>query len=562
MANDIVKVNQLTVEDTEHYTVLKLLHKLINKINELVYANGDIYDKLDYLLNDGLSKEVVKALTEWLNDGTLSDIITEEVLVEIDSRLDELNAQMSHVEKNILITPDDFEGTDVEKMQKALDYAIANNLTTIRLNREYDITGHSIMLPLADSWSFVTFDKGKITKNDGGFIFDRNSNNKNCNSPKLKDVTVETTSENVYLYNGDKMIRQNCDNVTFLKVGLVKSSGFVQSIRLHNCEIGQLECNFIDATMAYDVEIIHNRFESSTAHHAIKLQTQGNDISYFGLRIISNLFEGYINTCPIILGVGYGLDISSNYFEANNTSIRIDNLSKASTLISGRIFDNVFAATKSNYDVEILGTVNTYKLYVGQNTSDVPNGKYIFNKYLLKDCEPDTNNAYASGQTFLNENKTVEVEDNGYTCTQIDLGDDGVMFEIPLNLKNEDVLWQQSSKQFLFNFKMTFGSSVWYSAHLTGIFSIDGYYVDGEVKQGLHVDVLSSRNTSGNNNGNTSNPVQFECYFKETGAITIGSNATEVTVVFKFANLKYDAHYNICSFKSINSIIQRYAKDN
>ena len=96
MENNIIKVNQITVEDTEHYTVLKLLNKLIGKINELAYANGDIYDKLDYLLNDGLSQEVVKALTEWLNDGTLSDVITEEVLVGIDSRIDEINAQLSN----------------------------------------------------------------------------------------------------------------------------------------------------------------------------------------------------------------------------------------------------------------------------------------------------------------------------------------------------------------------------------------------------------------------------------------------------------------------------------
>ena len=531
----------ITVEDMERYTALELIMMIANKIN-------DHSDKIEYLLNEGLLSEVEQIFSEWLQDGTFDTLINQSALEK--------------VAKNILITPDDFQGTDVEKMQKALDYAIEYDIKTIRLNREYDITGHSIMLPSTDSWSVVTFEKGKITKNDEGFIFDRNSNNKNCNAPKLKDVSVETTSENVYLYNGDTMIRQNCDNVTFWKVGLIKSSGYAQSIRLHNCEIGQLECSFIDTTMAFDVELMHNRFESSTAHHAIKIQTQDSGISYFGLRIKSNLFEGYANTCPIILGVGYGLDISSNYFEANNTSIRIDNLSKASTLISGRIFDNVFGATKSNYDVEILGTVNTYKLYVGQNSSDVPNGKYIFNKYLLKDCEPDTNNAYAGGRTFLNENNTVEVEDSGYTCTQIDLGDGGVMFEIPLHLKNEGVLWGQSSKQFLVNFKLTFGSSVWYSAHLTGIFSIDGYYVDGEVKQGLHVDVLSSRNTSGNINGNIDNPVAFECFFKESGAITIDSNATEVTVVFKFANMKYDTQYNQCSFKSINSIMQKYAKNN
>ena len=543
-------INQgiITATDIQRMTTLELLLTIIERVNELHGLTKEGLEAVQRLLDDGVQEEVIAKLEEWTQDGTFDTLINQSALKKVT--------------QNILITPDDFQGTDVEKMQKALDYAIEYDIKTIRLNRDYDITGHRIMLPSTDFWGFVTFEKGKITKNDEGFIFDRTSNNKNCNAPKLKDVMVETSTENVYLYNGDTMIRQNCDNVTFWQVGLVKSTGYVQSIRLHNCEIGQLECSFIDAAMAYDVELMHNRFESSTAHHAIKIQSQDNGISYFGLRIISNLFEGYANTCPIILGVGYGLDISSNYFEANNTSIRIDNLSKAATLISGRILNNVFGATKSNYDVEILGTVYPYKLYVGQNSSDVPNGKYIFNKYLLKDCEPDTNTAYAGGQTFLNENNTVEVVDGGYTCNQIDLGDGGVMFEIPLNLKNEGVLWQQSSKQFLFNFKLTYGSSVWYSAHLTGIFSIDGHYVDGEVKQELLVDVLSSRNTSGSTNGNTGNPVSFECYFKESGGIRIGSNATEVTVVFKFANMKYNAQLNQCSFKSINSIMQKYAKNN
>ena len=567
------RMGLITVENMCQYTIAQLVVMVANKVNELVSEvwrfETDVQEivktqieNIQYLLGEGLHLEVENIFDGWIQDGTFDTLINQTALKKLNERIDETNTQLSEVKNKISITPDDFTGTDIEKMQQALDYAIENDIKSIKLNRLYNITGGSIMLPSSDFWGFILFEQGGIIKNDEGFIFDRNADNNNCNSPKLKDVFVSTDTENVYLYNGDKMIRQFCDNVIFWRVGLVKTAGYVQTIRLHNCEIGQLGCNFIESAMAYDVELMHNRFESSTSYHALKIQTQDSGISYFGLRIKSNLFEGYANTCPIILGVGYGLDISSNYFEANNTSIRIDNLSKPSTLISGRIFDNVFGATKSSYDVEILGTVNTYKLYVGQNSSDVPSGKYIFNKYLLKNCEPDTNNAYAGGQTFLNENNAVEVEDGGFYCTQIDLGSGGVMFEIPLNLKNDGVLWQQSSKQFLFNIKMTYGSSVWYSAHLTGILSIDGYYTNGQVMQGLQVDVLSSRNTSGNVNGNIENPVQYECYFKESGGLTMVPNATEVTIVFKFPNLKYDAQYNVCSFKSINCITQKYAKDN
>lgn len=148
MANDKLNINQITVEDTEHYTVLKLLHKLINKINELVYANGDIYDKLDYLLNDGLSKEVVKALTEWLNDGTLSDIITEEVLVEIDSRLDKIEAQLSSVTINALYPPQqlnpcygDGVNDDSQNLQSMIDFLYENGGGVIQFPRGVYIVG-------------------------------------------------------------------------------------------------------------------------------------------------------------------------------------------------------------------------------------------------------------------------------------------------------------------------------------------------------------------------------------------------------------------------------------
>lgn len=91
MANGIININRITVEDLEQYTVLKLVYKLIGKTNELVDSTNDIYEKLDYLLKDGLSKEVAETLTQWLNDGTLAEIISQDVLNELSSEIDKLN---------------------------------------------------------------------------------------------------------------------------------------------------------------------------------------------------------------------------------------------------------------------------------------------------------------------------------------------------------------------------------------------------------------------------------------------------------------------------------------
>ena len=88
-----VIVNRLTVEDLEHYTILQLVQKLVLKINELSDSNNEIVDTLLELLKGGLTEEVVEVLTKWLNDGTLGDIITEDVLVNINQRIGRLSVK-------------------------------------------------------------------------------------------------------------------------------------------------------------------------------------------------------------------------------------------------------------------------------------------------------------------------------------------------------------------------------------------------------------------------------------------------------------------------------------
>ena len=82
MANSILTLNQFTTDEFEqkHYTVLKLVNEAISKINELVGATNGVYEVLTYLLEEGLSEDVADVLKQWLNDGTLSKIITEKVI--------------------------------------------------------------------------------------------------------------------------------------------------------------------------------------------------------------------------------------------------------------------------------------------------------------------------------------------------------------------------------------------------------------------------------------------------------------------------------------------------
>ena len=210
MKNDIVNINQLTIEDVEHYTVLRMLHKLVAKINELVYANGDIYDKLNYLLNEGLSEEVVKALTEWLNDGTLSEIITTEVLAEIDSRLDALENKPYHdYTRNEKVGYDD----------NCIMHDGFNNFSKKTYGRYEQGTVMSVIANVDDPIPELT---GTDTKGLGTY-----TNRDSCSLYVANSGRVPTyviSSANV-TYTGNSAVINSTLDISDIKVGMILDAG-------------------------------------------------------------------------------------------------------------------------------------------------------------------------------------------------------------------------------------------------------------------------------------------------------------------------------------------------
>ena len=235
-----------------------------------------------------------------------------------NDRLDAVDSQLAHIENNIDITPDDFEGSDVEKIQQALDYVVENNINTITLNRSYDLTGGIVYYN--GKWAKPpTFKDGTLIKNDTGYMFSRLADNNNSNTPLFLNVTFIGNTENpCYIIDGDKLIRQGFDHCYFRGIGLIKTAGYLQSLRLHSCEMSFSPDIFINCSGAYDVSITNNKFEES--HNAlIKSYSDSTDgPACHALRITNNLIEGYVVEPPIILSSAYGLTISNNYFEANH----------------------------------------------------------------------------------------------------------------------------------------------------------------------------------------------------------------------------------------------------
>ena len=99
------------------------IHDGIDAINkEVENTTGrqvDLENTFDQLvINAGNSNaEIVDARVK--NDGTSYS--------KLGDRLDAVDSQLAHIENNMDITPDLFEGSDLEKMQRAFDYACGDS---------------------------------------------------------------------------------------------------------------------------------------------------------------------------------------------------------------------------------------------------------------------------------------------------------------------------------------------------------------------------------------------------------------------------------------------------
>lgn len=86
-----IKLNLITADDICQYTVVELVYKIINKVNEIIEVLGIQNDDIQYLLNEGMPEEVMAHFNKILNDGTLETFINQSVLSNINKKVDDTN---------------------------------------------------------------------------------------------------------------------------------------------------------------------------------------------------------------------------------------------------------------------------------------------------------------------------------------------------------------------------------------------------------------------------------------------------------------------------------------
>lgn len=457
------------------------------------------------------------------------------------------------IKKILSLVPDMFEGEDSEKLTKALNYAISSNTdAVIVLNRIYDVTGTTVWIE-KDSCvrKRIIVSNGGIKKDDTGFVFD--SKNKKINNISLffKESTFITNiwDKEVYLINGDSLqIPIDYDMCKFDKIGCVKAErGVVENLKIHNSETGYLNCDFIKCKKIRTSLLEHNRHESS-ASYTTRLVNVVNDLdstpSHIGLRIVNTLIEGFVYTPPIYISGGIGFLCDGNYHECNsNGSVEIVSTEKGYNYIQGVFKTCVFAFLKEGkYHLTIDENINAEHFFVENNISNHNAGTYFCSKPL-----PNMKNNYwyikgGSAPTSIPPKYSI-ISSQEHEQKQ----ENGVTYRVPINF--------EEGRIFLCNAKMTYGSSVWYSAHATFILTIDSSLDEtGAPVQKINYSMLQTRNTSSNVNGNVNNPTKITLSFESTGTEYLDMNENSGVVLINFPSCKYYAN-NTFTIKNLNNIL-------
>ena len=112
-----------SVYDFNDYTLNELICKLAQKMDEVITQSNESFNYLDWLKGQGLSDEVIKIMMEWKEDGTLENIINENIFNGLNTKIDNFKTEVN-------TEIDNFQ-TDVNNKVDTFKNEVNNNFDTM-----------------------------------------------------------------------------------------------------------------------------------------------------------------------------------------------------------------------------------------------------------------------------------------------------------------------------------------------------------------------------------------------------------------------------------------------
>ena len=365
--NSVYKFNDFTLNE--------VICKLAQKMDEVITQSNESFNYLEWLKEQGLPDEVISILSAWKEDGTLTTLINDVLLKNIQENIDSINSELNTIE-------DDFN-SQLDTIENNFNLFKNNNgcisfteLGGIKNNGAIDNSEK-----LLEAMNHCAINN-KILVLDGKFNISKpivyNGGNSlmvigtcpNHNSLLNTTATYNQINTNLYFSNGATLELNKMGSVTFFGVGFSSTSKqdgtgiLLKSFanKFINCKFNQfykairaesgaanwlgenkiLYCGFYNceycyhATAGSDSEFIGNLihgscevgFYGSCAGYTISLNhfygKKSNEFNFFNTLISDNYIQENDESPSIVLNGSFGCQVVNNKFELNEGETRPD----------------------------------------------------------------------------------------------------------------------------------------------------------------------------------------------------------------------------------------------
>ena len=180
-------ISKISVYDLNYYSMAELYYGIAKKMNELIEMYHEFgvsiseeiikqNECLQYLLNDGLNKEVVNKINQMVADGTMDTIINTNLFNELNSQIKEIDTQTQKIVNNDIKFKENF-------LLKRNPYGTYENASSFSVVTNSDNKVQVLGISPKNDKTLATYDNRDIvgiynsvsTNKDNIFVFE------NCN---------------------------------------------------------------------------------------------------------------------------------------------------------------------------------------------------------------------------------------------------------------------------------------------------------------------------------------------------------------------------------------------
>ena len=359
-----------SVYDMDGKTTQELLNQFFQKINAVIETTNASMSLLEYLVDAGLQKEIAQKLIQWVEDGTLKDIIDEDVLKEIhakiDGAIDSINEQKERVENILLEIEDNFEllkkkdGFNIKLFGAVGDGVTDDTEALKKAIEEADSVsaGKTVLIPAGTYLISETLEipSGVTLEGKANSIIKFGANHLqmllNGMNIEIKDLIIDAsdvTTTNVIKDNTNFIVRDiMIKNVTFKNIDGAQISVVnleeAKNVHILNCVFksikgNEVKCISVTKT-AQNIFIKNNNFNnieyktSSSKRYCVYIDSEKTLFSDTTNAVIeNNYFDSDIHTCVYIdaknITVNNNSFITKSSYVGNCHFVLINNTERA-----------------------------------------------------------------------------------------------------------------------------------------------------------------------------------------------------------------------------------------